>query len=152
MTRFYEIKDLMWSAYRQGQNAQASALANEYLDLAARNQGDWNYGNAIHDANTMLGLLDLKNGDPDAAEARLLRAGTSPGSPQLNSFGPRMHLAMALLDQGRLEGVKTYLKGVQKFWDLGRDGVEAWLQALEQGQRPTLSNSDAIAAGTSRTR
>ncbi len=76
----------------------------------------WNYGNVIHEANSLLGRAALKEGDKRSATEFLLKAGNTPGSPQLNSFGPDFTLARELLKAGEKQGVLDYLDLVAKFW------------------------------------
>jgi hypothetical protein len=64
----------------------------------------------------MLGLLCLKANDVNGAVEHLLAAGNSPGSPQLDSFGPRMLLARELVLCGELQAVLHYLDLVARFW------------------------------------
>ncbi len=85
---------------RVGKDAEAKAFALELEGLAPKYKSDWNYGNAVQDINIVLGRLKLKSGEVEAAKARLLAAGKSPGSPQMNSFGPNMTLAKDLLAKG----------------------------------------------------
>lgn len=114
--RFYKLQSLIDGAYKSGDYDQAKSLAFEYLDLARRAKHDWNYGNAIHGGHQMLGLIRLREGDLAEAKNHLRAAGQTPGSPQLNSFGPRMILARELLLQGEKQVVVQYLDSVAKFW------------------------------------
>jgi len=114
-------------------------LAAEYLELAAVYRCNWNYGNAVHDANRYLGLMRLKNGNTAGAVEHLLRAGKSTGSPQLDTFGPELDLANELLKQGSAEPVMEYLRDIKRFWRLDQGQVVAWLSSIEKGERPELS-------------
>jgi hypothetical protein len=51
------------------------------------------HGNVIHNANQILGRCALREGKLIDAPEYLLKADTTPGSPQLNSSGPQMHLS-----------------------------------------------------------
>ena len=53
--------------------------AKEFLELAAVYRCNWNYGNAIHDANRYLGLASLRAGKVDEAAKFLVLAGKSTG-------------------------------------------------------------------------
>lgn len=77
---------------------------------------DWNYGNLVHDVNAMLCLAALHGGDKKLAGEYLLCAGRSPGSPQLNSFGPDFSYARKLLRAGETNVVLQYLDLVGNFW------------------------------------
>ncbi|MDQ2731693.1 MAG: hypothetical protein M3Y56_08550, partial [Armatimonadota bacterium] len=63
-------------------------------------RSSWQYGNNIHEANQILGLAALREGRVADAKRYLIAAGKTPGSPQLNSFGPHMVLAQELLSRG----------------------------------------------------
>jgi hypothetical protein len=118
---------------------KAQELAKENLELAAIYRCNWNYGNAIHDTNRVLGLISLKNGDIESAADFLLRAGKSTGSPQLDTFGPELDLADALLKQGEMEPVKVYLKDIKSFWEMNNGKVDVWLSEIEKGEKPELN-------------
>jgi len=76
----------------------------------------WNYGNVIHKANTILGCVALRRDDLEKAKQYLIQSGKTPGSPQLNSFGPSFLLARELLEKGQKETVLQYLDLVAVFW------------------------------------
>ena len=87
--------------------------------LLAQDQKGWNYGNVIYDAHSILGRSALRQGKLQQARQELLAAGQTPGSPQLNSFGPRFTLARELLQHGEpadREAVAEFLDGVARFW------------------------------------
>lgn len=138
LRRFYELEDQILAAYQSSDFKQTQALAEENLKLAAVYRCNWNYGNAIHDTNRVLGLISLKNGDIEAAADFLLKAGESTGSPQLDTFGPELDLANELLKRGKVEPVKVYLKNIQSFWEMNDGKVDAWLAAIEKGEKPEL--------------
>jgi hypothetical protein len=139
LKRFYSLDDLIKSAYEANNLSSAVNLAHEYLDLANAYKCNWNYGNAVHDANRYLGLVSLKNGDQSAAVAYLLKSGKSSGSPQLNSFGPDLALADALLQAGHVEPVKLYLRDIKSFWKMENGQIDEWLAGIDKGDRPTLT-------------
>lgn len=115
---------------------KAAEFANEALSGAAKYQHDWNYGNAIHKGNLVLGRVALRNNDPDEAKRRLKLAGQTPGSPQLDSFGPNMILAKELLQVGETDAVLEYFKLCEKFWDLDNGSLQRWAAQVLQGEIP----------------
>jgi hypothetical protein len=139
LKRFYSLDDQMKAAYRANDFSAARKLAGEYLEVASVYRCNWNYGNAIHDANRYLGLIALRGGASDEAAVYLIKAGKSTGSPQLNTFGPELDLADALLKTGEIEAVKTYLKGIKRFWEMDNGQVSVWLSAIEKGETPDLN-------------
>jgi tetratricopeptide (TPR) repeat protein len=107
-----------------------------FLELAEGFKDSWNYGNAIHNANLVLGICAYDTGDFEAAKACLEKAGNSPGSPQLNSFGPNMQLAKRLLNTGEYESVLSYLDSCEKFWKSGGEWLRIWKQKVSNKQVP----------------
>ena len=114
--RFYELRKLMEQAFSKGNLENAESLAKEYLESSKSFETNWNYGNAIHHANLILGRIALENGDTERAKHHLIEAGQTKGSPQLNSFGPNMHLAKDLLELGERDIVIQYINLTKRFW------------------------------------
>lgn len=123
-------------AWRKGKHSEACRLAEESLEVAENYSDDWNYGNAIHHAQIILGREALRHEDIDAAQEHLFAAGRTPGSPQLMSFGPNMQLAEELLERGRKEAVLTYLDLCRKFWIRDRGRLALWTDQIEKGEIP----------------
>jgi tetratricopeptide (TPR) repeat protein len=122
-------------ALEAGEVAKARGYAEELLKKAgAPNQGNWNYGNAVHHGHVVLGRLALREGDVKKAREHLLAAGKTPGSPQLNSFGPNMTLAKELLKKGERQAVLEYFELCGKFWK--RDQLESWSKEVRAGRIP----------------
>ena len=101
--RFLGLRAAADRALNQDNLDDADRLARELLDVAAAFSKDWYHGNAIHHGNLIQGRAALKRGDTQAAGDFLRAAGETPGSPQLNSFGPNMLLAKELLEAGEQE-------------------------------------------------
>jgi len=106
---------LALAAVEVGRVKLADRLAREQLtdhsDSKPRNSGK-----VIYDMNCILGRVALQQGDKTAAGEYLLKAGDIPGSPGLNSFGPRLTLARELLEAGQRTVVLKHLDQVEKFW------------------------------------
>lgn len=116
LNRFYELRSLMDQAYSNNDGEKAKLLAQEYLESSKSFESNWNYGNAIHHANLVLGRIALGHGDRAKAKFHLIQAGLTKGSPQLNSFGPNMYLAKELLELGEKDIVIKYIRLTKKFW------------------------------------
>lgn len=138
LNRFYRMEELILEAYRSGEIANARSLIDEYLKLAAVYRCNWNYGNAVHNSNRMLGLISLDEGDTKSAANYLVEAGKSSGSPQLDSFGPDLDLANQLLALGEEEAVIEYLEGIRVFWNENETRIDEWIQQIENGETPEL--------------
>lgn len=116
----------------------AEQHAHELLDSSSNYKKQWNYGNAIHKGNLILGRIRLRQGRIAEAKDYLLASGRTPGSPQLDSFGPNMSLAKDLLEKGERDIVLQYFDLCGKFWDMGQDKLNAWRADVEQGKTPNF--------------
>jgi hypothetical protein len=118
----------------------AAAYAQQMLaaGMGPSRPDAWNAGNLLHHGHITLGRLALLGGDVDGAAEHLLRAGSTWGSPQLDSFGPDFNLADQLLARGRTDTVVDYLQRCQQVWKLGGDRLERWITEIHAGHRPTL--------------
>ena len=133
--RYYALANLAKSEV-ENDLSKAEELANELLNLSATEPKDWNYGNAIHFGNMVLGQVALRRGDIDKAEMYLLKSGETPGSPQLDTFGPNMSLAKELLEAERSGAVLEYFKLCSKFWAMSGDKLENWSILAQNGKVP----------------
>ena len=114
--RFYALNAAAKESFKIGKIEDADNYARELLKFAPNFQGDWNYGNAIPDGNLVLGRIAVRDGRIEESKHYLLEAGKSPGSPQMNSFGPNMSLANDLLQKGERDTVLQYFELCGKFW------------------------------------
>jgi hypothetical protein len=126
------------AAYHLERFSEAKALAEKALSLAPLFRTDWNYGNAIHFGHSVLGLLALREGDLNLAVDELWKSGETPGSPQLNTFGPTMQLAKELLQAGHTNPVLTYFKQCRSFWRMGSTWLDLWESKVVSGQVPNF--------------
>lgn len=122
-------------------DAEAEAYARELQQQISQYQDDWNYGNAIQDFNLVLGRLCLRRGDAEGAKTHLLEAGRSPGSPQMDSFGPNLSLAKALLEAGHKEVVLEYWELCRRFWDMDDGRLSQWTEDVNAGKIPKFGAS-----------
>jgi tetratricopeptide (TPR) repeat protein len=141
MSKSYRLDDLAKAAIKAEDLEKATIYAKEALDGVERFPKDWNHGNAIHHANNVLGLVALKQADMKSAAAHLLKAGKTPGSPQLDSFGPNMSLAKALLEKGGKDTVLEYFELCRKFWEMGGDRLDQWTKDVKAGNIPDFGGN-----------
>jgi beta-lactamase regulating signal transducer with metallopeptidase domain len=132
--RFYALEAPAKAAFEAGDFATAHQYAQELLQMAPQYPKDWNYGNAIYTGNSILGQIALAQGDVPSAKNYLEAAGDSPGSPQLNSFGPDLTLARELLSKGEKDATVAFLGKVAKFWAGQQGKIQGWQTAIQQGQ------------------
>src|SRR5262245_13695151 len=134
-TRLTYLPQVAKAALEAGETAKARGYAEEMLKAAGDAGGSgWNFGNLIHQGHLILGLLALQAGDVQQAKQHLLAAGETPGSPQLNSFGPNMMLARELLEKGERQAVLDYFKLCGTFWK--KDKLAEWAQVVQAGKIP----------------
>ncbi|HJW04506.1 MAG TPA: hypothetical protein VJ548_14595, partial [Azospira sp.] len=99
------LREVAKLAFQVGDYPRAEKYAKELLGQAQAHPGDEKFGAAVHDANVVLGRLDLKRKAVAEAKEHLLAAGRSVGGDTLSSFGPNMSLAKDLLDYGEKPAV-----------------------------------------------
>jgi len=139
LNRFYDMEDLINSAYEDGSYDKATTLITEYLELASTYRSNWNYGNAVHNSNQILGFIALEKNDVAGAANYLVEAGKSTGSPQLDSFGPNLDLANELLSLGESDAVVSYLQGIRKFWDGKESIIDDWVLKINASEEVQLN-------------
>jgi hypothetical protein len=136
--KFYVLTMIAPTAYTAGDLEKAKSYSNALLSMAADFPGNWNYGNAIHVGNLVLGRVALASGDVASAKIYLLEAGKTIGSPQLNSFGPNMTLARELVEKGEREVVLEYFNLCAKFWKMPGERLEKWALLVKDGKTPNF--------------
>lgn len=134
--RFYALDDAAKENFVAGDIETAGKFANELLKLAPDFKGNWNYGNAIQDGNLVLGRIAMRQGKVQEAGQYLLAAGASPGSPQMNSFGPNMSLAKDVLGKGQRDVVLQYFELCRKFWKMDYGKLDEWRDEVKAGKIP----------------
>jgi hypothetical protein len=139
--RFYALGDIAKVAFEAGNLGKASAYAQELLQIAPQFPKDWNYGNAIYYGHFVLGRVALQEGNTKEAASQLVAAGATPGSPQLNSFGPNVTLAKDLLAQGQAQPVLEYLVECKSFWKLDYGKLDEWIGAIRAGGTPDFRSN-----------
>jgi len=134
--------DLTNAAVRAEDWARAREVAERVLIDNETCTHTFQHGNAIHWANIALGWAALAEGRIADAATHLVRAGKTPGSPQLNNFGPELALAQELLDRGERAAVSSYLAECARFWK-GREALlERWRASIERGDPTELEDCD----------
>ena len=133
-------------AYVESGTRSKEARAIAEALLAANTVTNWNYGNLIYDMNSLLGRLALRDGDVAAAKRHLAASGKTPGSPQLDTFGPDFVLAGELFRKGERDVVLVHLDQIAVFWANSDGGprlgaehqkqIDAWKQTIRSGQVP----------------
>jgi hypothetical protein len=141
LERFYRLVGLAKAAFDAGEIDKAAADGYELLNMASQYPADWNSGNAIYFGNWILGRIALRQGDVTQAGQYLLGAAGTPGSPQLNTFGPNATLASELLLKGQTEVVLQYFELCAKFWKMDHGQLTEWTAAVKAGSIPNFGAS-----------
>jgi hypothetical protein len=135
--RFYALSDLAKTAFDAGDLDKAERYARELLSSASGNEKDWNYGNAVFIGNMVIGRVALRRDhNVQLAKASLRASAETPGSPQLNSFGPNMSLAKDLLVQGERDTVLEFFARCRAFWKSGGGRLDDWTAMVKGGGIP----------------
>lgn len=139
--KFYALGDAAKEAFLEGNYSEAQEYANDLSKLTPKFKGNWNYGNAIQDYNLVLGRIALKEGSIQKAKDHLIEAGKSPGSPQMDTFGPNMSLAKDLLENGENEVVIEYLGLCKSFWEMNDGRLDEWIILVKAGKIPNFGSN-----------
>jgi hypothetical protein len=156
--RFYdqtrELRDAARATDTPSLN-RARTTAEALLNDLPRWKNSWAYGNGIHYAHLVLGRLALRENDLDVAKRHLLAAGRTPGSPQLNDYGPDMTLAEEMLRASESAAVLEYFDLCGKFWlNKEKNRLEEWSAIVRAGRVPDFGclsglSCQASASGSS---
>jgi hypothetical protein len=133
--RFYLLPSLAEEAYESGDFQKAENYAKDSLREAGKPQFAGEGGDAFHHANLVLGRIALRSGDTAKAGEFLIRAGRTPGSTLLDSYGPNMTLAKELLEKGETKSVLVYFRLCSRFWR-DKNKLNDWTSLVKKGKIP----------------
>ena len=140
IARCWLLPSVAQAAFEAGEKRRAESIARDMvkksLPPVAHPWEDCNRGNSIHIGHMILGRVALTRGDRKRARAELLLSGQTPGSPNLNSFGPNMSLANDLLQAGERECVLAYFEECRKFWNRHFSKLDNWSADVKAGRMP----------------
>lgn len=139
--KVFPMAEIAKDDFNWGKIAEARSYASELLLIAERirskDDGDsFKNGITIHNGNMVLGRIALRDNRREDAKNYLLKAGLTPASPTLNSFGPNMSLANDLLNVGERETVLMYFHECHRFWDFNKEKLNSWEQDVRDGNAP----------------
>ena len=134
--RFYALDAAAKESFDSGKLDDARTFAQELMALTPKYTNDWNYGNAVQDANLVLGRIAVPAGKIAAAKKFLAASGKSKGSPQMNSFGPNLSLAFDLLKKGERDAVLEHFMRCRMFWKKDHGQLNLWMSEVMAGKTP----------------
>jgi tetratricopeptide (TPR) repeat protein len=132
------LTDLPTMAFDAGDIGKARAYAEQLLNELGTDRNNWNYGNAVHKGNLILGRIAVRERRLADAVTLLRASGETPGSAVLDSFGPNMSLVRDLLERGETEAVLGYFELCRKFWKMGGSRLDAWAKEVQAGTVPNF--------------
>ena len=139
--RLRRLESLPEKAFNAGQFEKASTYAQWLLSETIGGGLPDHFGNAgddfRHKGHSVLGRIAVRNGDIEAAKSHLHSSADLTGSPVLNSFGPSMLLAKALLEKEETEAVLKYLDRCAMFWHSDRGRISDWRKEIAAGTIPS---------------
>jgi beta-lactamase regulating signal transducer with metallopeptidase domain len=133
--------------YAQTNWRQAGQYAQEALDLAPKARNHSDYGTAFFNANMVLGMVAIKNGDAKTAAAYLLKAADAPATdalkypiPNARPWPANCHfpntLAAALLQAGERDAVVAFLEKYAHIIIPGRGRTLLDIATIRSGKLP----------------
>ena len=136
LARFGLTISIATAAVEAGNLMTAGKAAKSLLRRALQHKNSYQYGNGIHCGHVVLGKIAFAQNRLKTAVSQLMAAGRTPGSPQLNSFGPDFSLAQSLLAIGLRAEVLQYIRMVQRFWRNHDDVIDRWVSEIESRSNP----------------
>ncbi|TWU07007.1 hypothetical protein CA54_54110 [Symmachiella macrocystis] len=134
----FSLCDLTNAAIKAGEFQVAREYATKLLRTAHLSElpEGVRQGQPVFDGNLALGWCALKEGDVDLAKNYLIAAAHTKGSPTLNSFGPDMSLAKALMERGERAAVLEFLELCTEFWKMSGTRHQQWIEDVKHGNIP----------------
>ena len=128
---------LLRKTWTQQKPDDAATKARELLDLAARHQSDALYGDALFEANVILGKMALRRGDKKAAARDLLAAAGTPGSDRIRRGEFEMNLPRSLVDWGERRAVAEFFERMAPKTVRSKQ-FQDWAAEILKGVNPDL--------------
>lgn len=125
-------------ALEEGDEQQARRCAETALEMVRSTSPVRVQAEVVHGCEGVLGHLALARGDRAQACVHLRRSADVAGSPRLETFGPEMSLARALIEAGERDAVLDYLERCRRFWKMGHALLDAWEADLFEGRMPNF--------------
>lgn len=131
------------AAVEAAELTRASEAAEQVLGLVATAPG-WSQGQLVHTGHVVLGRVALARDDVPGTCIHLAAAGATPGGPALNTFGPDLVLAAALLARGERAAVVAYLEACKAFWKYDHGALARWQARIARGETPMLDKHEEL--------
>ena len=119
-------------AYISGKNAEAAQYADEMLKRGEKSSNKWDKAAYLYNANTLLGLLALKNGKVEEACRYLTKSGKVVES--FKKVYVNMSLACMLSFKNKTKCVIEFLNTVEKYSP--KSNYKAYIKDIKAGVMP----------------
>jgi len=139
--RYAALPPAAKAALLAGETDRAQAYARELLRMAPSHNGERDYGDAIYDGYSVLGMVALERDNVPLARQYLMNAASTPGSPELSKNGPGMMLAKGLLEKGQAPAVLEFLILCREFWKQDGGRLAAWSDAIRRHEMPDFGTN-----------
>lgn len=117
--------------------ARQRSTASSSLPPDQRLAREWDLGDAIHQANSILGEVALSRGDTkNAGDYLIASAKVTKASPALASYGPDLALMRDLLALKRTQPVLEFLDECTSFWKTSGMEPTRWKATIQSGKEP----------------
>lgn len=134
--RFDALSDLAKKALDAGDLVKAKSYATELLEKIPQMRdalpGVDPTGTATFDANTLLGLVALRQGSVSQARQYLLESAKTPVVREFGPFGPDFTLARELLAKGEQDAVLEFLTGCKQIWQEGGAQLDSMIESVRK--------------------
>lgn len=146
---FYFSDELLARAVEEKDWNKAEYYAKEYLASGEKYKDDWNYGNSIFDGNIALAGVEMSRGRKKTALIHLGKAAATPGSPQLDSFGPFnndgiRYILTEIFKTGEKQALIDFANKAKVFVTKNRPHVNLTDEQKKNSDRVTNWNLDRI--------
>jgi hypothetical protein len=136
--RMVLLRGEMNKDWLRGKENDAGSKARELLDLARRNPSDPLYGDAVFEANMLLGKIALHGGDKGEAVRYLRAAAETPGSDEIQRGYFVMNLPRALVDWGERSAAADFLERMAPKTRRAKE-LRDWAAQIRRGINPDLT-------------
>lgn len=141
-TRFSVLVPMAYAALNAGELKKAKRYSRQALRLSPEFKTNWSYGSILNQAHSILGRVALKAGHIRVAKKELLESANTPGSPELNYYGPSFELVTDLARRGEWDAVAQYLKSIKRFWN--KAVLEKWAGDIAARRVPNFEERSWI--------
>ena len=131
------LPEIVKAAWYAEDITELEKLAGDMKNILENNPLGYQ-GALIFWSNTAYGMLAVQRKDYKTAANYLLKSAETPGSSKLNSFGPNMLLAQAVLEHGDKESVLKFFSLCERFWKIGKKQMQRWIKDMNLGDKPNF--------------